>query len=70
MANTTTHKLPTEGVTVSMGGTPLTPSDATDGFTYSAGTITIGSSVTITGPVVITAAAVEKSTKVDLTSLT
>ena len=70
VANTTTHKLPTEGVEVSMGGTPLTPNDATDGFTYSAGTITIGSSVTITGPVVITAAAVEKSTKVNLTSLT
>ena len=68
--NEDTHKVPTEGVTVSMGGTPLTPSDATDGFTYSAGTITIGSSVTITGPVVITAATVEKSTKVDLTSLT
>lgn len=70
VANATTHKLPTEGVEVSMGGTPLTPSDATGGFTYSAGTITIGSSVTITGPVVITAAAVEKSTDATLSDLT
>ena len=67
---TSTHKLPTEGVKVSINGAEKTLGDATNGFTYSNGVITIGSGVTIDGAVEITAAAVEKSTKVDLTSLT
>ena len=60
VTNAETHKLPTENVAVSLGSTPLTAEDATNGFTYSAetGTISIGSEVTINGNIEITAAAV------------
>ena len=72
VTSSSTHKLPTANVTVSLGGNPLTPGDATDGFSYSAdnGTITIGSGVTINGAIEITAEAVALSSDATLSALT
>ena len=75
VTNATTHKLPTEITSITVNGTPVDKVAAgvveeADGFTYSAGTITIGSGVTIDGDVAITAVAEEKSTDVSLKSLT
>ncbi len=69
-AKTATHKLPTEGVSVSVGDTPLDSDGSATGFSYSAGTITLGDEVNINDNISITAAAVEKSVDVSLSSLT
>ncbi|KKB45854.1 hypothetical protein HMPREF1212_05010 [Parabacteroides sp. HGS0025] len=69
------YKLPTEITGITVNGGTVNKVEAgvveeADGFTYSAGQITIGSNVTIDGAVEITAAAVEKSTDVTLSDLT
>ena len=75
VANTSTHKLPTEITSITVGGVTVDKAvpevvEEANGYTYSAGVITIGSGVTIDGAVEITAAAVEKSTDVTLSDLT
>ncbi len=72
VTDATTNKLPAiDDITVTISGqSPLVANDGTDGFTYSNGTITIGSGVTIDADIEITAAAVEKSTDATLSSLT
>ena len=69
------YKLPTEITGITVNGGTVNKVEAgvveeTDGFTYSAGQITIGSNVTIDGDVAITAEAVAKSTDVTLSDLT
>lgn len=65
-----THKLPeANDISIAMGDTKLTLNSGTNGFTYSDGTIALTNDVDIKADITITAAAVEKSSKVDLTSL-
>ena len=69
------YKLPTEITSITVNGGTVNKVEAgvveeADGFTYSAGQITIGSNVTIDGDVAITAEAVAKSTDATLSDLT
>lgn len=67
---TDTHKLPeANDISITMGETMLTLDGGTNGFTYSDGTITLTDDVDINADITITAVAVAKSSKVDLTSL-